>query len=116
MKTNGLRTPLIYSAILLLFVSLIVYLTTVSPGGSIFGSLGTIIVGFFRLIQTIIGLLFGVLVSLAVLVGIFFGAVALIDRRKASSMFEGLRTVIADKLKVVTALLDLDKRRKWTRE
>ncbi len=110
MKANGLKKPLISSAVLLLFVSLVVYLTTISSEGSIFASLGTILVGLLRLFQWLIGLALGVVVSLAVLIGIFLGAVALVDPARASSMYASLREVIRGRCRTLANALPAGKR------
>ena len=110
MKANGLKKPLISSAVLLLFISLVVYLTTISSEGSIFASLGTILVGFLRLCQWLVGLVLGLVVSLAVLIGIFLGAMALVDPARASSMYASLREVIRGRCQTLANVLPAGKR------
>lgn len=91
MKSSFLRTPLINSAILVAVFALLVYFTLTSPTGSIWGSFGAIILLIFRAVQLTVGLALAFIVCLAVLIGIFLGAVALFDRASASRMYEGLR-------------------------
>lgn len=98
MISKMLRTPLITSAILLVIMTVIVYLTAASPEGSIFGSIGTLLVAVFRFIQLSVGLIIALLFCLAVLIGIFLGGVALISRESAGKMFEKLHQEISDKL------------------
>ena len=111
MKTNVLRGPLIKSAIILIIFSLLVYLTAARPGGNVWGALGTIIVGIFRTIQFSIGLLIGVAICLAVLVGIFLGAVAIFDRSSASRMYEGLRQIFADQMQALALTMTGEKKK-----
>lgn len=94
MKPNVLQAPLIKSAILLVIFSLLFYFTSTSPEGSVWGSIGSIIIVVFRTVQLAFGLAIGLIVSLAVLFGIFFGAVALVNPASASRMYEGLRETL----------------------
>ncbi len=111
MKTNVLRGPLIKSAIILIIFSLLVYLTAAHPGGSVWSALGTIIVGVFRTIQFAIGLLIGVSVCIAVLIGIFLGAVAIFDRSSASRMYEGLRQAFAAQMQALVTAMAAEKKK-----
>lgn len=94
MKPNVLQAPLIKSAIVLVIFSLLFYFTSSSPDGSVWGSIGSIFIVAFRTIQWAFALAIGLIVSLAVLFGIFFGAVALVNPASASRMFEGLRQTL----------------------
>lgn len=96
MENNKLRTPLIYSAILLAVVSLIIFLTVSSPGGSIWGAIGSIFYTIFKAVQLTIGLVLALLVCLAVLVGIFFGCVAMVSRENAARMYRQLLDLVPD--------------------
>lgn len=98
MNRNMLRTPLIKSASLLVVVSLLIYLTATSPEGSLLGSLGTMFIAVFRLVQLAVGLILSLLFCLIVLTGIFLGCVAMVSRESASHMLEQLRQNISDKL------------------
>jgi len=108
MKPNLLRTPIVNSALLLVVCSLLVYFTLTSPDASIWSSIGAIFVLIFRTVQWAFGLALGLLVCLAVLVGIFLVSVALVDGSSASRMYEGLRKTIAGWLEPVTGLLRSD--------
>jgi hypothetical protein len=94
MKPNVLRAPLINSAIVLIILSLLVYLTSTSPEGSVWASIATIVVSTVKAVQWAIALAIGLVVSLAVLFGIFFGAVAMVNPASASRMYEGLRQTL----------------------
>ena len=94
MKPNVLQAPLIKSAIVLVIFSLLIYFTSTSPEGSVWGSIGSIFIFAFRTIQWALALAIGLIVSLAVLFGIFFGAVALFSPASASRMYEGLRQTL----------------------
>ncbi|MBW1749246.1 MAG: hypothetical protein JRJ37_00805 [Deltaproteobacteria bacterium] len=94
MKQNVLQAPLIKSAIVLVIFSMLFYFTSTSPEGSVWGSIGSIFIFAFRTIQWALALAIGLIVSLAVLIGIFFGAVAMFNPASASRMFEGLRQTL----------------------
>lgn len=116
MKSNQLRSPLISSAILLAVFSLIVYFTLTSPEGSVFNSLGSIIVLLLRTVQLALGLALALFVSLAVLIGIFLGAVALVNPSSASRMYEGLRQTIINWLAPLAGLLKCNRNEKLKHE
>lgn len=61
MNSDILRAPLIKSAALLAVVSLLVYLTATSAEGSLWSSLGTLLVGTFRVVQLGLGLIVALL-------------------------------------------------------
>jgi signal transduction histidine kinase len=94
MKPNVLQAPLIKSAIVLVIFSLLFYFTSTSPEGSVWGSIGSIFIVAFRTIQWALALAISLIVSLAVLIGIFYGAVALVSPTSASRMYEGLRQTL----------------------
>ena len=96
MKSNVLRAPLIKSAIVLVIFSLLAYFTSTSPEGSVWNSIGTIFVFAFTTLQWVFALSIGLIICLAVLFGIFFGAVAMVNPASASRMYEGLRRTLLD--------------------
>ncbi|GBE12940.1 hypothetical protein BMS3Bbin14_01602 [bacterium BMS3Bbin14] len=98
MQNNKLRAPLIKSAVLLAVFSLLVYLTSTSPTGSVWNSLGQIFFGVFRIAQLGIGLILALLFCLMVLVGIFLGSVAMVSRDSAATMYRQLYQMLADRL------------------
>ena len=96
MKANMMRTPLIKSAVVLLVFVLLAYTTSVSPEGSVLSSVGTIIIGAFRLVQWALAMAIGLTVCIAFLVGIFLFAVSLIDKKTAATMYEGVKRSVVD--------------------
>ncbi len=94
MKANTLRGPLIKSAIVLFIISMLAYFTSTSPGGNVWTSMGTLTVTLLRTVQWAIGMVIALSVSLAVMIGIFLGAVALVNPASSSRMFAGLRTTL----------------------
>jgi len=105
MNRNMLRAPLIKTATLLAVVSLLVYFTATSPGGSIWSSLGTLFMATLRMVQLSLGLIVSFLFCLAVLTGIFLGGVAMVSRESASNMLEQLRQQITGMLLYVRSLV-----------
>lgn len=108
MNGNMLRAPLIKTAALLAVVSLLVYLTATSPGGSLLSSIGTLFVAMIRIVQLSLGLIVSLFFCLVVLTGIFLGCVAMVSRRSASNMVEQLRQQISDKLLYIRSLVITD--------
>ncbi len=109
MKANALRGPLIKSAIVLLIISMLAFFTSTSPGGGLWGSMGTLVITILRTVQWIIGMIIALSVSLAVMIGIFLGAVALVNPASSSRMFEGLRQTLSSWFAPVLSLLNSDK-------
>ena len=109
MKANALRGPLIKSAIVLLIISMLAFFTSTSPGGGIWGSVGTLIITILRTVQWIIGMIIALSVSLAVMIGIFLGAVALVNPASSSRMFEAVRQTVSCWFAPVLRLLKSDK-------
>ena len=95
MKANMMRTPLLKSAVVLLFLVILVYLTSASPEGSVLNSVGQIIIGAFRLVQWAIAMAIGLTVSIAFLFGVFLFAVFLVNRESAAAMYQSLKGSIA---------------------
>jgi len=108
MKSSQLRSPLISSAIVLAILSLVVYFTLTTPDGSLFSSFGSIVVLILRSIQLVVGLGLALLVSLAVLIAIFLGAVAIFNASAASRMYEGLRSTLIAWLKPLAGVIKSD--------
>lgn len=105
MNSDILRAPLIKSAALLAVVSLLVYLTATSAEGSLWSSLGTLLVGTFRVVQLGLGLIVALFFCMAVLAGIFLGCVAMVSRDSAARMAEQLRRQVSDRLLLVRSLV-----------
>ncbi len=108
MKSSQLRSPLIGSAIVLAILSLVVYFTLTTPDGSLFSSFGSIVMLVLRTIQLVIGLGLALLASLAVLIAIFLGAVAIFNASAASRMYEGLRSTLAAWLTPLAGMIQSD--------
>ncbi|BCO10855.1 hypothetical protein GF1_32310 [Desulfolithobacter dissulfuricans] len=109
MKNNTLRAPLIKAGVVLGIFALLVYFTSTSAEGSVWNSLGSIIVFLFRTVQLAVGLALSLLICLAVLIGIFLGAVALVNRDGARRMYEALVETVGRWLQPCTGLLRRDR-------
>ncbi len=112
MKPNVLRAPLINSAIVLVIFSLLAYLTSTSAEGSIWSSIGVIIVSTARAVQWAAALAIGLAISLSVLIGIFLGAVAMVNPGAASRMYEGLRRTLLNWFEPLINLFKSDREEK----
>ena len=98
MKNNSLLKPLINSVLVLAVFSLLLYLIAGSPEATVWSSfwsaLGIIVMGVLRTLQWIIALLLALIVCLAFLFAIFFGAVALFDGETSRKMYGNLKTLL----------------------
>jgi predicted nucleic acid-binding Zn-ribbon protein len=112
MKPNVLRGPLVKSAVVLIILSLLVYFTSTTPGGSVWSSIGTLFIAAVKTVQWAVALAIGLSVSLAVMIGIFLGAAALFNPASSSRMYEGLRLTLADWFAPVIALFQSDREEK----
>ena len=95
MKGNELKTPLVKSAIVLVAVILLFAFAASSPG-SLWSQIGGMITGILTTFQLGVALLVAVFFSIAVLIGIFFGAVAMFSRTSAENMFQDFRVKLAE--------------------
>ena len=95
MKANMMRAPLIKSAVVLLVFTLLAYLTSASPDGSVLNSVGLIIIGAFRFVQWAIAMIIGVSFCIAFLIGVFLFAVFLVDRDLSASLYEKTKVSVA---------------------
>ncbi|MCI5139316.1 MAG: hypothetical protein D3922_13105 [Candidatus Electrothrix sp. AR1] len=91
MKNNMLVKPLIQSMPVLALPSLLLYLIAGSPEATAWSSLGMIVLGGLRTLQWIIAMALALIVCLAFLFAIFFGAVALFDREVSARMYGNLK-------------------------
>ncbi|GAB4337560.1 MAG: hypothetical protein Kow0089_08940 [Desulfobulbaceae bacterium] len=105
MNGKMLRGPLIKSAFLLALFLLLVYLTATSPEGSLWGALGALFIGVFRIVQLSVGLVIALVFCLIVLTGIFLGCVALVSRESAGAMMDYIRNEAARWVMFVRSLL-----------
>lgn len=95
MKENIMRTPLLKAGAVLLIFALLVYFTSTSADGSVWKSIAMIFIGAIRLVQWAIGMVIGLVVCLAVLFGVFLGAVAMVNRESAAEMYTALKATLA---------------------
>lgn len=92
------RKPLVWAIIILVMLMVITYLSSTSPEVGLMGSIGTMIVGIFKLIYWAAVLLVGIAVCIACLIGIFFGATYVANKEMLPGVYAGtmasLRTVL----------------------
>lgn len=106
MSNSQFRKPLVQSSLVLLaFLVCILFVNGAQPTGFL-GSIGAVIVGTFKTILYIIGLTLGVLLCIAILVGIFFGSVTLYSPELSSQLYsrfkESLVVFIAELKELLT--------------
>ena len=105
MKENMLRSPLFKAGLILLVLVLLTYLTCASPEAGLLGSVGQIFIGAFRLVQWTLAMAIGLTFSIAFLIGVFLFAVFLVNREKAASMFQAVKTSVCALCQPVCARL-----------
>ena len=88
MKRNDLRNPLIKSGAVLVFVILLISAVANSEGHGIIGGISTLISGLFSAVVFIIGLCFAIIISIAIIIGLFIAAVSIYSVDKARSLFD----------------------------
>ena len=91
MKQNIMRGPLLKAGLVLLIFTLLVYFTSTSAEGSVWSSITMIFVGAINLVKWALGMIIGLGVCLAVLIGIFLGAVAMVNKESAAGMYAALK-------------------------
>lgn len=100
-----MRGPLLKAGVVLLIFTLLVYFTSTSAEGSVWSSIAMIFIGAINLIKWAFGMIVGLAFCLAVLVGIFLGAVAMVNKESAAGMYASLKLTLgswlADGLAVV---------------
>ncbi len=87
MNTTELRKPLIQTAVVLAAIIFLISIVGGSESTSFFGMIGAIIGGILRLVLLVIGLAIALVFSIACLIGVFFGAVALYSVEDAKRIF-----------------------------
>ena len=92
MNRNDFRNPLIQSGILLLIVFIAISIVVSSPAEGFFGNIFALITGLFKGVMFIIALGIGLVFSIAVLIGIFIGAIAIDSTDNAKTMFEQVKS------------------------
>ncbi|MCP3901450.1 MAG: hypothetical protein GY707_17225, partial [Desulfobacteraceae bacterium] len=87
MKAKELRNPLIQSAVVLVVIVFFISMIGGSESTSFFGMIGSIITGILKLVLFAIGLGIALIFSIACLIGVFFGAVALYSMDDCKRIF-----------------------------
>ncbi len=87
MKTNELRKPLIQTGVVLAAIVFLISMVGGSETTSFFGMIGSILSGILHTVLLIIGLAIALVFSIACLIGIFFGAVALYSVEDTKRLF-----------------------------
>ena len=90
MNRNDLRNPLIKSGAVLLFVILLISAVANSEGHGIIGGISALISGIFSAVVFIIGLCFTIIISIAIIIGLFIAAVSIHSVDKARNLFDQL--------------------------
>ena len=90
MNRNDLRNPLIKSGAVLLFVILLISAVANSEGHGIIGGISALISGLFSAVVFIIGLCFTIIISIAIIIGLFIAAVSIHSVDKARNLFNQL--------------------------
>ncbi|MCI5140675.1 MAG: hypothetical protein D3909_02890, partial [Candidatus Electrothrix sp. ATG1] len=98
MKNNTLLKPLTYSALILLLLSTLLYLTGDHPEATVWSSMGLILLGILRTVQWLIAMALALLACLAFLFALFLGAVALFNREVSAQMYHNLKTTLLSSL------------------
>ncbi|PIE60152.1 MAG: hypothetical protein CSA32_00420 [Desulfobulbus propionicus] len=91
MKQNVMRSSLLKGGITLLSFAILVYLITTSAHGQAWDAIGMFITGIAQLILWAIGMTIGITFCLAVLFGIFLGAVAMVNKESSAAMYQALK-------------------------
>ncbi len=94
MKTNVMRAPLLKAGAVLVIFMLLVYMTSSSPDGGVWGAIGLMFIRAVQLILWAIGMVLGIAVCLAVLFAVFFGAAAMVDRESSARMYRQLKVTL----------------------
>ncbi len=88
MTNYQLKKPLIQAGfVLVLFMAFILFAEAAQPAG-FWGSIGAVIASSFKTVLLLFGIIVGVLLCTAVLIAIFFGAVALYSVELAQQLYE----------------------------
>lgn len=94
MKQNIMRGPLLKAGVVLLIFTLLVYFTSTSADGSVWSSIAMIFIGAINLVRWAFGMVIGLVLCLAVLIGIFLSAVAFVNKESAASMYAALKATL----------------------
>jgi methyl-accepting chemotaxis protein len=91
MKKDEFRGPLFQSAAVLAGVIILATIAASSSAGSAGGGILAVLAGIGHTILFVIGLAVGLCVSIALLIGIFLAAVAMVSPEQASQMYQDLK-------------------------
>lgn len=105
MNNNILRKPLLNTATVFAFFIGLLAVSLAYPEASVFQSIGLLIQAVLRAVQLLIGLALAAVVCVAVLIGVFLGAVFLFNKETAANMYAGLRQTLAVWLAPALALV-----------
>lgn len=96
MNKNDFKGPLLQSAAVLAgVVILIVFVASSGDSGSGGGGFGSMLAGIGSLLLYVIGLGASLVFSIAILIAIFLGAVAMVDSAQAAQMYGDLKKKIS---------------------
>ena len=91
MQNNKFKTPLLQSAAVLAAVVVLVLIVGSSTSSSAGGGIVALFAGIGNAILFVIGMGIALSLSIAVLIGIFLAAVAMVDKDQAAQMYQGLK-------------------------
>lgn len=92
MNRNDFRNPFIKSGAVLVFVILLISAVANSEGHGIIGGISALISGLFSAVVFIIGLCFTIIISIAIIIGLFIAAVSIHSVDKARNLFDQVMT------------------------
>lgn len=94
MNNNVLRKPLLNTAVVFTFFIGLLAVSIAHPEATVFQSIGLLIQAVLRAVQLLLGLSLALAFCVAVLIGIFLGAVFLFNKETAASMYAELRQTL----------------------
>ncbi len=105
MTTNTLQKPLLWTAGILAFLLAMLAIKIAHPEATLAGSFGLLIMTVLRGLQWLLALSLGILFCLIVFIGIFLGAIALVNKRTAARMYVDLLETIGGWLQPAMSLV-----------
>lgn len=105
MNNNILQKPLLNTAAVFAFFIGLLAVSLAYPEATLFESVGLLIQALFRAVQLLIGLALAAAFCVAVLIGVFLGAVFLFNKEAAANMYAELRQTLAVWLAPALALV-----------
>ncbi len=97
MKNIELRSALIKSSIIVILCVFFIYAFAADDSGGVAGTIGSIFSG----ILFVVGLLFAIIVSIAVMFGIYFGILYMYDKKHCSDTYAEFKTKLMDTSKAM---------------